>query len=271
MIVGQGQASTTQTDGSFSIPFVATQLGLIRVQASLGNLRGSSNPLVPMPAMLTDAGLITLHPVQDVLVFGDQPSFRALLQQDLIALGRVVTNVTTLPTDLSTFGTIWHVGAFTALTANEQAQLRAFIAAGGGLHLTGERPCCELMNGSLQTLLNSMVVGGGLAVGSQGDIGGPYPFNSNAAGAIVMNPNQLTSWNPSSPGGVGGLGGLPDSNILVTGSGQRPVGGVWDCPDLIGGHGHITLLMDVNWFSNQGRLPIIQNIQTFLELGGCGP
>lgn len=269
-VVGQGLSSTSQADGSFAIPGVATQLGKIGIQASLGNLKGNSVPVDPVPGALTDAGLIALHPVQDVLVFGDYSPANQNLQQDLISLGRVVTFNTTLPPDLSGFGTIWHVGAFTALTTSERARLAAFVASGGGLHLTGERPCCEVLNDSIELLVNSMVVGGGVQVGNLGDIGGPYPFNASAAGGVATNPNGLTFWSPSAPGGMGGLGGLPGPNILATGALQRPVGAAWDCTDLVGGTGRVTLFMDVNWFENANRLPVIENIQTFLE-GACGP
>lgn len=201
-----------------------------------------------------------------ILVFGDRGP-GSTLSADLASFGRTVAmNVTTLPADLSSFGTIWHVSAFTALTAAEQTRLADFLALGRGLHLTGERPCCETLNASLQTLVRSVVVGGSsIQVGGLGDIGGPYDFNSSARGGITTAPNALTTWNPNGPGGISGISG---ANVLVTGAGGVAVGAVWDSGDLVGGSGRLTLLMDSDWIFGSGgseRLPVIENIQTYID------
>ncbi|MCB2107317.1 MAG: PEP-CTERM sorting domain-containing protein [Rhodobacteraceae bacterium] len=202
-----------------------------------------------------------------ILVFGDYSSSRNTLASDLAAMGHTVTNSATLASDLSGFDTIWHVGAFAPLTAGEQGQLSGFLASGGGIHLTGERPCCEVLNDSLQDFVNGVVIGGGITVGDQGDIGGPYNFNPNAAGGVTAG---LTTWVPSASGGMAGLGLLPDPNILVTGAGNVAVGGVWDSGDLVSG-GRLTLMMDVNWFSIAARIPVIENIEAYLEGGSANP
>ncbi len=204
-----------------------------------------------------------------ILIFGDRFE-RDNLQTDLQSLGKSVTmNVSTLPTDLSAFGNIWHVGAFTALTSAEQTRLKDFLALGRGLHLTGERPCCDTMNASLQSLVRSVVVGGSaIQIGGLGDISQGvmgesvgYFFNASARGGITTTPNMLTTWNPSAPGGISGVTG---ANVLVSGAGDVPVGAVWDSSDLVNG-GRLTLLMDVNWFTNSGRLPVIENIETYID------
>jgi len=139
------------------------------------------------------------------LIFGDRGE-KGQLQTDLQSLGKSVTmNVSTLPNDLTSFGTIWHVGAFVALTSAEQSRLSSHLARGRGLHLTGERPCCDTMNASLTTFVRSVVSSGSdVTVGNQGDIGGPYTFNSTARGNVSTNSNNLTTWNPSAPGGIVG-------------------------------------------------------------------
>jgi hypothetical protein len=209
----------------------------------------------------------TAH-ADDVLIFGDRSSDLANLAVDLAALGHTVTNSATLPADLSSFDTIWHVGAFAPITAGEQSQLAAFLSSGRGLHLTGERPCCETLNASLQAFVNTVVVGGGVVVGGLGDVAGPYPFNGSAKGGIATTPNTLTNWNPSASGGMGGLGALPDANILATGDGNVPVAAVWSGSDLVGGRGALTLMMDVNWFSTADRVEVIENLQTFISTAG---
>ncbi len=200
-----------------------------------------------------------------LLIFGDFGSSTAQLATDLRGLGKTVTmNTTTLPADLSAFGTIWHVSAFTALTAPEQTRLASFLGLGRGVFLTGERPCCEVMNASLTTFVRSVVVGGsGITIGSQGDVNGPYPFDATAAGGITTGPNTLTFWSPSAPGGLVGVAG---ANVLATGAGGVAVGAVWDSGSLVGGSGRLALLMDVNWFSGGGaEIPVIANIERFID------
>jgi hypothetical protein len=201
-----------------------------------------------------------------VLVFGDRAS-GSTLSSDLSSLGRVVSmNVNTLPADLSVFGTIWHMSAFTPLTADEQARLASFLALGRGVHITGERPCCEGLNLSLQSLARAVVVdGASIQIGGLGDIAGPHTFNPSARGGVTTG---LTTWTSFAPGGIAGISG---ANVLVSGLLGVPVGAVWDSGDLVGGAGRLTLLMDSDWIfggiglDNPNRLAVIENIQRFID------
>lgn len=214
-----------------------------------------------------------------ILIFGDRPADRSALETTLTNLGYSVTNQDNLPADLSPYDTIWQVSALTPLSAGEQSQLADFVNNGGGIYLQGERPCCELLNDSVESLLNSLVLGGGITVGDQGDILDPdgafvaYPFNPNALGGITANPNSLSSTMPAlSMGGLDGLGTLPDPNILTYGMGDVPVAGIWDSSDLINNAGRIILNMDVDWFIAYPEpqiSPIIQNFQCFLGREAC--
>jgi hypothetical protein len=217
-------------------------------------------------ALLVALLLIAAVPTHASEIFVLEKSFNgSALESELTGLGHTVTRSTSLPVDLSPFDTIW-VLALAALTVGEQTQLTAFVTAGGGLHLTGERPCCEPQNDSNEAIVNALVVGGGVTVGDQGDISGPYPFNPAALGGITSTPNALATFTPIASGGIAGIGSLPDENILATGAGGVPVGAVWGPADL-GGGGAITLLMDVNWASSISaeEVDMIENIQTFLE------
>lgn len=214
--------------------------------------------------MAASASWVSTVQAAAIHVFGDYSSGRSGLTATLTAQGHTVTSTSALAADLSSFDTIWHAGAFAPLSGAEQSQLTAFLNNGGGIHLTGERPCCETLNDSLQTFINSVVIGGGITVGDQGDIGAPYTFNTSAVGGVA---SGLGAWNPSASGGMLGFDGLPDPNILATGAGGIVVGGAWDSSDLIGGGGRLTILMDVNWFTNSGREAPIASIETFLENG----
>lgn len=261
----------------------------------------------PVPAPPT----ITLPPVQDVLLpgggqvvptsapatppmkatgvllFGDTDIFpsvgsRNALASDVSRLqpGVLVTNLNspTLPADLSAYGTIWYVGAFSAISAADQTRLAQFLSQGGGLYLTGERQCCQTLNNSVQSLLRTVVVNGTtIVVGSTRDFFPPAgepllpaTFNSGARGNVTTTPNILTAWFPNGPGEILGISG---ANVLST-LGEGIVAGVWNESDLVGGAGRIILMMDVDWLANAQSLEgcdalcrqrIIENFLVFLD------
>jgi hypothetical protein len=215
-----------------------------------------------------------------MLLFGDadiSPSVpsRAALAGDLRAVqpSALITNLngSKLPADLSAYGSIWYVGAFSAISADDQSKLAQFLAKGGGVYLTGERLCCQVLNNSVQSLLRTVVVGGeNITVGSTTDFPGLATFNPAARGGVTSAPNVLTTWAPNGPGELTGISG---ANVLAT-AGNGIVGGVWNETDLAGNAGRMVLMMDVNWLSDgvslslcsaQCRQDIIGNFATFLE------
>jgi FecR protein len=209
-----------------------------------------------------------------ILLFGERVSAREALETDLMALQPnaflMNLNGTSLPADLSAFGTIWHVGPFAPLSVTDQARLRDFLAAGGGIYLTGERSCCNVLNASIQTLLRSVVdAGATIVVRSKRDFFVPATFNPGARGGITTSPNVLTTWRPNGPGEIFGISG---ANILAT-IGEAIVAGVWGEQDLVGNAGRIVLMMDVDWLSNvvpgpcdlACRRAIIENLLTFID------
>ncbi len=276
-------SAVTGFDGSFQISDVPTELGVLSVDVtkSISNdlFIGSMDITTFAPGIVTDIGIIPLEQAFNILLFGDRVGERGLLEGKLTSLGHIVANQVILPTDISLFDVIWHVNSDTLLSSSEQLRLGDFVSSGKGLYLSGEKPgCCHSMNVTVQTLLNSILIEPGIILGVNSyQVPGPYPFNQNAMdGIITTEPNNISFWAPQIAGGIGGLGLLPDRNILVTGAVEGnvvPVGGVWDCNDLISGAGRVVQLMDVNWFLNGNSVfEVIENIQKFLsEAGSCGP
>jgi hypothetical protein len=236
-------------------------------------------PIVIPPPVIPPPGPGTMK-AGGILLFGDPsiaPSVpsRNALAADLrtVAPNTLITNLngSTLPADLSAYGSIWYVGAFNAISQTDQAKLAQFLAKGGGVYLTGERPCCQTLNSSVQSLLRSVVVGGdGIVVGSSRDFLGTATFNPNALGGITSTPNVLTTWAPNGPGEITGISG---ANVLAT-SGDGIVAGVWNEANLTGSAGRIVLMMDVDWLSDgnslaicsaQCRQDIVANLSAFLE------
>ncbi|MCC7265208.1 MAG: DUF5011 domain-containing protein [Candidatus Latescibacteria bacterium] len=267
VLVGCGEKTPTSSNPAAGAAQTAAGLELDYTLGPDGIWHGeeAEAEVVPGPSAKIAAGVSG-----KVLVFGDYPS-KNTLATTLTGFGYTVTNVTLLPADLSSFSTIWHVGAFAPITTVEQARLAAFLASGGGVHLTGERPCCETLNSSLTTFVNSVVTGGGVTVGNRGDVGTPYQINPGAIGGIATTPNAIANVDLSASGGIAGISG---SHILATGAAGVPVGAIWDSGDLVGHAGRLTLMMDVNWFSNPGsadNLKAFRNIQTYLESATVAP
>jgi hypothetical protein len=242
-------------------------------------------PITPPPPPITPPPPPPIGPpgsmkAGGMLLFGDadiSPSVqsRAALAGDLRAVqpSALITNLngSKLPADLSAYGSIWYVGAFSAISTDDQTKLAQFLAKGGGVYLTGERPCCQVLNNSVQSLLRTVVVGGdSITVGSNTDFPGIATFNPAARGGVTSGPSLLTTWAPNGPGEVTGISG---ANVLST-IGNAIVGGVWNETDLAGNAGRIVLMMDVNWLSDgfslslcsaQCRQDIIGNFAAFLE------
>ena len=206
----------------------------------------------------------------DVLTFGTRDRDRnnaATFIQGFSEDGntRNVTNSATLPIeDLSEFDVIWFIDAFAPLSSAEQNRLADFVRGGGGLHLTGERPCCEPLNDSITTLVRILTEDNDINIGDLGDIGNIGNVNSNAAQNVDSNFNTLSQWFPSASGGISGI---DDDNILFRNQENSLVNfAIWDESHL-GGAGRLSVGMDVNWFSNLSGAngDTLENVQIFLE------
>jgi hypothetical protein len=237
-------------------------------------------PVTPSPVMSPPVTPPPVTPPRGILLFGDADIFpmvasRAALASDLRAVhpGALITNLnrSTLPADLSAYGSIWQVGAFSPLSDSDRTRLAQFLARGGGLYLTGERQCCPDLNTAAQNLLRAVVAGGsGITVGSTQDFFfRTAAFNAGARDGVTTTPNVLTTWSPAAPGEMFGVTG---ANVLAT-IDSAVVAGVWGSGDLLGSAGRIVLMMDVDWLSNddslaicdvQCRRRIVENLAAFV-------
>ena len=260
----------------------------------LQQITGTTVPLDPggNPAFIIPQSAPATPPMKPsgILLFGDTDMFpivasRSALEADLRAVQPkgLITNLNSpiLPTDLSAYGTIFYVGAFSPISGNDQTRLAQFLARGGGLYLTGERqPCvqCRPLNEAVQSFLRQVTGVGGINVGIPGDFPPPpgspnlpvATFNPGARGTIATLPNGLTIWVPNGPGIISGISG---ENVLAT-IGDSVVAGVWNESDLPGNAGRMVVMMDVNWLSDDISLEqcdaacrqgIVENLVTFLR------
>jgi len=250
-----------------------------------------TSDVVPTSSTTPPASMPPTPPMKPtgILLYGDTDTApfqrsRAALEADLRAFqpGALITNLNspTLPADLSAYGSVWYVGAFTPLSSSDQTRLTQFLARGGGVYMTAERQLCVLCqpaNQSVQDFVR-LVTGMNVNVGVPGDFladpnTGLLPvasFNPSARGQITTAPNRLTIWAPNGPGIISGIS---NGNVLAT-IGESIVAGVWSSPDLTGNAGRMVLMMDVDWLSDDisleqcdaaCRQAIIQNLATFLD------
>lgn len=202
-----------------------------------------------------------------VLIFGHtEENVEQGVLRDLLAPGYQVDVSESLPEDLSPFKAIVHLDVRNPLTSAEQDRLRQFVRNGGGLMLTGERPCCEETNSAVSSLAYS-IIKGNITVGGQ-----PEPCRCtidaavrlDAPGGIATTPNRLTTWHMLAPGGIANI---DSRNILATGQGDQIVAAAFESTDIIGNRGRLVVAMDVNWLgSNRGETAtaIVQNVAQYL-------
>ncbi len=270
VVVGQGLGSETTGNGSFSIADVATTLGSIQVSASSVGLGGTSTPVEPMPGLLTDVGIVTLEVAQSILVFGiriDGQSQGEGIADFLVDLGYDATYSVSLPADLSPYAMIWSAQTVGPLSIEDEQALIAFVEQGRGLNLSGERPCCEAANQSVENVLVALT-GQPYQVGGLGDISPPYSANATAVSGITQQPNLLEELPLCASGGMSGP--FSTENIVATGVGGQIVAAALDSSDLVSQGGRVTVVMDTDWefiACNLGpntTVEVVENLTTFL-------
>lgn len=196
-------------------------------------------------------------------VFGGYSSKSSLIN-NLTNMGHTVTDLgVNVTSDLSAFDSVWGVSAFDVIDATEQNFLFNYLLSGGGLYLTGERPCCEALNSSVTNFVNSVLDTGTVQIGGIGDQGSSATVNQNVVGNLANNPNLITSWSPNASGGISGVSG--DNVFATSNSTGNTVAAAWQFDDLVGDLGKLVVMMDVNWLSGTSQLAALENIETFLS------
>jgi hypothetical protein len=229
---------------------------------------------------VADAGNASCGSAARILLYGDggagtNTTGFGKLATALTASGFAVTSLTgrtSLPTDISSYAEIWHYG-IDAPTGADRQRLIGFAKAGGGVLLTGERPCCETENAADAVVVNALVGAAGRAgngrigVGGRGDVGACGDNETvNPTSDVSRYPNALTTWHPQCPGG---LSNVARADVLASASDGTPVAAAWGSHAVLGG-GKLVLLMDVNWaqsnYADPATMPAVaQNLAAFLR------
>lgn len=238
------------------------------IQPSPLSLRRGICLMLALLAVMTFAGVATAAGPGSVLVLGRGDNGQEITNTvaTLEGFGVDVERVSALPEDISGYDAVWHVGAYSAITEDEVAGLASYVAAGGSAYLTGERPCCEPLNNSVQQLLRQVLVNQDVTVGGRGDTDGPFAFNTGVTDFVASFPNLLVDFLPDSPGGIEGIGNVSSRNVFAS-NGAVAVGAVWSEQDMASGAGRVVLLMDIDYLQQTARDRIIENIHNFLMKG----
>jgi hypothetical protein len=245
----------------------------------LARLRSLATFLAVAASSIASFVVPSVAHADDVLVFqrwtndlGQADQAGAEAASVLTDLGHQVTLVSeaaaVLPADLTLFDAVWVVN-LAPLTGFEETALAQFALAGGGLLITGERACCESLNGSMQGVLNLALIDN-IQVGGLGEGGDAFDFSATAPAQIASSPNVLTEW---TAGAAGLAGAIAAENVVATNAAGGVGMAAWLPEDLDEGSGCVTLLMDLTWWLPQQVPPeqresVAANLQTFLL--GCG-
>jgi hypothetical protein len=204
----------------------------------------------------------------NVIVFShDNSASTNNLIQQLMIFGETVTTVSSeLPVDLSGYDAIWHF-ASGALSLTNADRLADFVATGGGVFLSGRGDDGAGQNDSLELLLNSIVLGGGLDLyGSEF-----FPPTHPNSGAIAGVTQGLGFF--ATHGDFGEISGISDASNVFSRCGATltiPCGGVWDSEDLMG-NGRLVILMSTRWNYPVPATAVVENLEEFLVPEPSGP
>jgi len=263
----RGLATLTGADGTFAIELRSDENEALELVAGAtvdGRPRAGAALTTLTPLGVRDVGDVVVGPLlRNVLVFG-APRFRGeAVEANLLALGlrpEQVSLTEALPADLSPYGAIWHVGS--AIGAGQRARLVAFVGAGGGLFLSGG-PID--VNASVETLVNQLVVGGGVDVGVTGSASdGLCSFQPGATGGAATVPNALTTFFRTAFTRY--VTGLAARNELVRMDTSSDVPfAVWGPEDLVGHRGRLLVVTNTVWIVAGERLNVFENLQRFLR------
>lgn len=279
IVHGPGSGDFWLIDGQgyrMPIPDAGTKSCLLARGDRIVNLSASTIQL--MAATTTPAGCLPpVTPSSGVLIAGAGDGGYTEPDDNIAGLltsaGYQVTESPTLPADLSSFSQVWWVD-IAPPTVADQAKLIAFENAGGGVFLTGERSlCCQPLDTADTSMINSMVVGGGVTVGdpaSDSTTTTALPVNGSLGPDLLQTPFTVDHWTPSLAGGMLGVASSSVFSFYQPGgpTTRQVVAAAWDRSSLVG-HGRLVVFMDVNWteagYRDQNWSDVTQNLAYYLS------
>lgn len=188
-------------------------------------------------AVVALAALAAPAEAAHVGVFGETNFFEAAAAH--LALSHDVVSGRRIADDLSGFDSVFVFG-LSEVSETALARLTAFVAAGGGLYINGERPCCEARNAQIQRLADAALGTGAATIGGLGEFGSSARLQRYAIGDLDAG---LSAVSLTAAGGIAGVSGrnvvaATDAGVVIAG---------WDEADMVAGAGRLVIAMDVNY------------------------
>lgn len=97
---------------------------------------------------------------------GNEPGLIDQLVGVLEGAGYGVDRGENFPADMDQYEQIWWLGWNPPFPDSDINRLVQYVDDGGGLFLTGERPCCEDLNQKVSDVVNTLVTTGSVQVGA---------------------------------------------------------------------------------------------------------
>jgi hypothetical protein len=211
----------------------------------------------------------------NILLYGDNDDPNVDSDSDSSGMGNIASaleqsgfnvttmpGVTTLPSDISSYGQIWYYGIDPISTADEQT-LEQFVEAGGSVFFSGEwGDTTDWDNQNVQDLLTVLVPTA--TVSGDDDYTAPLSVNSSAIDNLALSPNGLTTWTPNREGAISGVA---SNNVLFADSNDNASAAAWQIGN---SDGRLVIFMDINWAQNSSDDPttmpeVTQNVGYFLS------
>jgi hypothetical protein len=253
-----------------SIPDGGVYNCLVDSGAKVQNIATEKILLIPERKAVAECPSGRVGSKRNILIYGDgdaveDPTGTTNLEAVLSDAGYTVKTSTDLPSDLSSYGQVWHYGIDKPSGA-DQLELEEFVEAGGSLFLTGEHSGLQQWNNNPEnlTILNALLPSP-INVADDRECCDALPINPTAISGVATNPNQLTSWHPTN---VGALSGVSERNVIAADAEGNASGALWEIGPL---GGRVAILMDVNWaqsrYRNTTTMPkVTENLAQFLSV-----
>lgn len=180
----------------------------------------------------------TLAYADNVLIVGSYGDASASMITELEAAGHTVTEVSSLPADMSTVDQVWDLRINDAISAADQAAYDTFLQNNGFLYLAGENTSFATRNNSISAFVSTL--GGGTVT-----VGG-YPNNTQNANTIYF-PNGETVTYAAAAGidNTGGTGRVLTSDDSGGATAMMWLGNAGDFGE--GYNGTVIVIADINW------------------------
>jgi hypothetical protein len=174
----------------------------------------------------------------NVLIVGSYGDAGTSIKNELEAVGHTVTQVSSLPSDMSNIDQAWDLRVNSAISSADQITYDTFLGNGGYLYLAGENSSFATRNNSISAF-TSTLGGGTISVGGS-------PNNAQTGNTSYF--SEGTTVDFIAAAGIDNTGGT--GRVLASDGNGIPTAMIWigNAGDLDGAYtGTLVVVADINW------------------------